>query len=78
MNKEDLKPFDWDEYRVGDDVYWFEFGRGFRHVLNDDLRRCETRGGEIYYEGSEGFRYLESELKLPKNQNHDCFINKTV
>lgn len=69
MNKEDLKPFTWEDYK--DSRYQGEFIlkslRGEWVISNHPLFRVETRNGEVYFQAMFSSRRLSlSELKLPK------------
>lgn len=77
MNEKDLNPFDWEEYKAGDGVYYLAKNgivRGDKRIYRvegsgDDTVYGTLEGGWPCYTGSVFEEISISELRLPKKTN---------
>jgi hypothetical protein len=61
LSEDDLKPFDWDEYKAGDGSYYVS---GL--IMHDTLSKIEDRSGRVYFIDTYTKYYKASSLRLLK------------
>ena len=71
MNEKDLIPFDWEEYKAGDGVYYYHI-RGSEYALGrGHLKRVEVFNGYVGYENIDNDVFDRLELRLPRQINKE-------